>query len=223
MRLFVLVLVLLALALGLLGAGAFRLLRRADEAAPAVVAASLGDARFVYSPAYARDESTRYGGAVDRLSFIAVAPDFAPPPKPSLDPRRRAAEELDPMRVFVTLAPREEALDPAERPSRLYARFLESEVWSGPGGLVLRRFEAGSPYELEQLYLAPPDGRAFFARCPRRDAGFLGSAPCIWALRWKTVDVEARFSAPLLRDWEELAKGLRAFLASIDGASPRPR
>ncbi|CAN2534403.1 hypothetical+protein [Methylocapsa aurea] len=218
MRLF-----LVALLTALLAAGAYRLLRKADAPEPAIVAASIGDARFAYSPAYARDESTRYGGALERLSFIAVVPDFAPPQKPSADPRSRAAEELDPMRVFVTLAPRDEALDPAERPSRLYARFLESEVWSGPGGLVLRRFEPGSPYELEQLYLAPPDGRAFFARCPRRDAGFLGSAPCLWALRWKTLDVEARFSAPLLRDWEALARGLRAFLESIDGDRPRPR
>ncbi|MBG0810169.1 hypothetical protein IY145_12350 [Methylosinus sp. H3A] len=216
MRLF-----LLALVLALLAAGANRLLRKTDEAEPAIVAASLGDARFAYAPAFARDESTRYGGALDRLSFLAVLPDFAPPPRPSADPRRRASEELDPMRVFVTLAPRDEALDPAERPSRLYARFLESEVWAGPGGLVMRRFEPGSPYELEQLYLAPPDGTEFFARCPRRDAGFLGSAPCIWALRWKTLDVEARFSAALLRDWEELARGLRAFLASIDGDRPR--
>jgi hypothetical protein len=87
----------------------------------------------------------------------------------------------------------------------------------------MRRFEPGSPYELELLYLAPPEGRDFFARCPRRDAGFLGSAPCLWALRWKNLDVEARFSAALLRDWEELARGLRAFLASIDADRPRPR
>lgn len=218
MRLF-----LVALLLALLAAAGYRLTRKTDAAEPAIVAASLGDARFAYAPAYARDESTRYGGASDRLSFIAVAPDFGPPQKPSADPRRRAAEELDPMRVFVTLAPREEALDPAERPSRLYARFLESEVWGGPGGLVMRRFEPGTPYELELLYLAPPEGRDFFARCPRRDAGFLGSAPCLWALRWKNLDVEARFSAALLRDWEEFARGLRAFLASIDADRPRPR
>lgn len=218
MRLF-----LVALLVALLVAGAYRVARKSDAAEPTIVAASLGDVRLAYSPAYARDESTRYGGALDHLSFIAVVPDFAPPQKPSADPRRRAAEELDPMRVFVTIAPREEALDPAERPARLYARFLESEVWSGPGGLVVRRFEPGSPYELEQLYLAPPDGQAFFARCPRRDAGFLGSAPCLWALRWKGLDVEARFSSTLLRDWEELASGLRAFLASIDAATARPR
>jgi len=218
MRLF-----LLALVLALLVAGANRLLRKTDEAEPTIVAASLGGARFAYAPAFARDESTRYGGALERLSFLAVLPDFAPPQKPSADPRRRASEELDPMRVFITLGPRDEALDPAERPSRLYARFLESEVWGGPGGLVMRRFEPGAPYELEQLYLAPPDGREFFARCPRRDAGFLGSAPCLWALRWKNLDVEARFSASLLRDWEELARGVRAFLASIDADRPRPR
>jgi hypothetical protein len=218
MRLF-----LVALLLALLAAAGYRFTRKTDAAEPAIVAASLGEARFGYAPAYARDDSTRYGGAPDRLSFVAVAPDFAAPQKPSADPRRRAAEELDPMRVFVTLAPREEALDPAERPSRLYARFLESDVWGGPGGLVMRRFERGSPYELELLYLAPPEGRDFFARCPRRDAGFLGSAPCLWALRWKNLDVEARFSAALLRDWEELARGLRAFLASIDADRPRPR
>jgi hypothetical protein len=161
------------------------------------------------------------GGALDRLAFLAVFPDFAPAAAASPDARRRETQQRDPALVFIVVAPRDEAMDPAARPALLYARFLESEVADAPGGLVLRRFAAGSPYELEQLYLAPPDGAAFFARCPKREAGFMGVASCLWALRLDALDVEVRFSPSLLGRWSEFVEGTRAFLRSVEAPAPR--
>lgn len=206
----------------LAAAGAVLTARRNVDARPTSIAASIDGVHFSYPAAYARDGATRMGGALDRLAFLTVFPDFAPAPAASPDPQRRDAQALDPTLVFIAIAPRDETIDPAERPSHLYARFLESEVFAAPGGLMLRRFEAGSPYELEQLYLAPPDGAVFFARCPKREAGFMGAAACIWALRRDNLDVEVRFAPALLEHWSRIVEGTRGYLRSIDARLERP-
>ncbi|MBY6241587.1 hypothetical protein [Methylosinus sp. Sm6] len=211
---------LVTLLLALLAVGAFRAMRPSADAGPTTIAASVDGVRFTFATAYARDGATRMGGALERLAFLTVFPDFAPAPAASAEPERRNAQAFDPTHVFIAIAPRDETIDPAERPSHLYARFLESEVWAAPGGLMLRRFEAGSPYELEQLYLAPPDGALFFARCPKREAGFMGAAPCLWALRRGALDVEVRFSPSLLEHWSRIVEGTQDFLRRIE-AAPR--
>lgn len=185
---------------------------------PANVGASIGATRFSYAPALARDAATRGGGATDRLAFVVRFPNFTPVPAGKDDSREEEGN------VLVTLTPHdEEAVDPAERCARLYARFLESDVWSGPGGLVARDFEAGGPYELERLYLTPPDGALFFARCPKREAGFLGAASCIWALRWRSLDVEVRFAPALLERWDGIVEGTRGFLRRVEAEGGEPR
>lgn len=209
MRLVVLGLVLLLcagltyLAVGLLNAGAPK----------ATVEASIGDAQFAFASDLARDEETAAGGLADRLALVATFPDFAPRPArpaPAKDKSRR------PELVFVTITPKDDAIDPAERPDRLYARFLEAEAFEGPGGLVLRRFEKDSPYGLEQIYMAPPDGRAFFARCPSpQDSGAETDEPCLFLFRDGGLDIELRFAPALLEHWEVLNDGARAFVERI--------
>jgi hypothetical protein len=200
----------------LLGAWFFRASRRAVQP-PETVVASIGGMRFSYPFAFARDGATRMGGPQERLAFVMRFPDFSAPPPPA-GAARGAAPEPDPTDIFIAVAPKDDAIDPAERPSKLYARFLESDVFAAPGGLMLRRFETDSPYELEQLYLAPPDGADFFARCPKREAGFMGAAPCLWALRRGPLDVEVRFSPTLLEHRSRLAEGVQAFLRRIEAA-----
>lgn len=217
MRLFAVALALLA---ALLAAFTFRATRRSTDAGPKMVAASVDSVRFSYPFAFARDGATRMGGAQERLAFVMRFPDFAPPPPASADSKHRPEPAQDPIDVFIIVAPKDETIDPAERPSKLYARYLESDVFAAPGGLMLRRFEAGSPYELEQLYLAPPDGALFFARCPKREAGFMGAAPCLWALRRGALDVEVRFSPSLLEHWSRIVEGTQGFLRRIE-AAPR--
>jgi hypothetical protein len=112
------------------------------------------------------------------------------------------------------LTPAEESLDPQERPSKLYARFLTPEALEGPGGLVLRQFEAESPYESEELLLSPPDGRAFFARCPKAQIGAPGEE-CLSLFRDGVIDVELRYPRELLEHWETLFDGARDLLARM--------
>lgn len=197
----VFIMLLLALLAGA-GAGFAPLLRKAPE--DERVHAELAGTQFAFAPAYARDEGTAAGGLSDRLALLASLPDFAPP----------AEERRSQMLVKLTLTPKDESPDPQERPAKLYARFLTPETLEGPGGLVLRRFEQESPYETEELLLAPPDGRAFFARCPRAKLGAPGEE-CLSLFRMGAIDVELRYPAEALGQWDELNEGARAFLTRI--------
>ena len=117
--------------------------------------------------------------------------------------------------VFLTVSAKDEILDPAERPMQLYARFLQAETISGPGGLVARQFEKGSPYDLEQLYVAPPDGKDFFARCPNVEGAAAPGDSCISMFRVDGLDVELRFAPELLENWDALNTGARGFISQI--------
>lgn len=117
--------------------------------------------------------------------------------------------------LLLQIRPADEALDPAERPADLYARFLTGEVWTNPGGLLLRRFQAGSPYDGEELYLAPPEGRAFAARCPRSDARISIPGHCIWELRQNGLDVLVAFPHHRLTVWEDIASTARETVSSL--------
>ncbi len=186
------------------------LLMLAGEPPPqAMVQAELAGATFNYARAYARDGATGAGGFADRLSFIAAFPAFSP-----LAGKDRGVVPT----MTVTLTPTEERLDPAERPAKLYARFLTPETFEGPGGLILRRFERNSPYDSEELFIAPPDGRRFFARCPKAASGAPGEA-CISVFRHGPFDVELRYMPNLLGEWETLYDLARAFIGRIAGTT----
>lgn len=186
----------------------------------ASVEADIADVRFSFPAAYARDAATAGGGPVDRLAFAATFPDFAPLEPASAARAPRARIDGDEKIVFVTVSPPDEAIEPADRPSRLYARFLGANVWSGPRGLVMRRFERGTPYELEELYVAPPDGRAFFARClTSRPVEKTLPQTCLSIFRTQSLDVELRFSPLLLQRWDALISGARDFIERIGGGA----
>lgn len=181
-----------------------------------IVESDIADAHFAFSAAYARDEATAVGGFTDRLAFAARFPDFTPQ---GLAVQALASNKLAERvqnTVFVTISMKDEAIDPMERPTRLYARFLEGDAWTGPGGLVMRRFEQGSPYDLEQLFIAPSDGRGFFARCPKPrppEPGLVDT--CLSIFRIGALDVELRYAPALLEHWEELFDGAQAFVDRI--------
>ena len=145
MRMF---LALLALA-ATLAAGALGLtILLKDAKAPTVVSAQIGGAEFAFAAAYARDEATAAGGAVDRIALLALFPAF----RPNASSDRATPKGLDAQdtaKLFLTVSPADEGIEPADRPARLYARFLEGDAFLGPGGLVMRRFKPGSPYDLE--------------------------------------------------------------------------
>ncbi len=135
---------------------------------------------------------------------------------PSLGP----AQPQSPLRqrLLVTLSPPDKVNEPQTQLS-VYARFLTPTVWSNPGGLVVRGFRKGSPYEGEELYVSVPDGRGFAARCPldgikadpaRPDL----DEPCRVTFKHRGMDVNIRFPRAIIADWELMLGGVRR---TIDG------
>jgi hypothetical protein len=187
-----------------IAAGTLFLFVAREQAPGANVEAEISGVKFSYLRAYARDEATGAGGLSERLSFIVSYPTFAPVAS------KQRRDEF----VFLTVTPKEEGLEPRERPAKLYARFLTAETLDGPSGLVLRHFEQGSPYDSEELFIAPPDGRAFFARCPKPETGAPGEG-CISVFRQGGLDVELRYTPALLENWDALQDGARALLSKM--------
>lgn len=190
-------------------AAALGLLMWEDASPERIIEAQVSGVRFFYRQAYARDEATTAGGLSDRLSFVASLPNFAPPD---------AHDRIGPSVVAVTVTPKDDSPDPSLRPTTLYARFLSDETAAGPGGLILRHFEANSPYDLEQLYVSP-DARSFFARCPK--PGGAAGDTCLSMFRDGPLDIELRYAPALLEHWSALSDGARAMLAKM--TAPRKK
>jgi hypothetical protein len=196
-----------------LALGAALLLVAREEAPEAAIQAELAGSQFRYARAYARDEATGVGGLAEKLSFIVSFPTFAP---------LKSKSDGGPMTVTLTVTSRDDGLDPGDRPAKLYARFLTPETLEGPGGLVLRHFEQGAPYDSEELFIAPPDGREFFARCPKPETGAPGEG-CISIFREGNLDVELRYAPTLLEHWDTLYEGAHVLLARMTSTRARKK
>ncbi len=177
----------------------------------------LGSATLIYPAAYARFAQGRGGGIFDRVEMAFTVPDLKPAgASASALKGDDAIEPGERQLVFMTLRPEDETADPADRTETLYARFLQSDVWQGENGLLMRRFENGSPYEREELHFLPPDGRNFAARCvrPTQPPSDLPST-CLAAIRRDGLDIDIRFSPTLLPHWNVLTDGVRRLVDSF--------
>ncbi|HRJ69073.1 MAG TPA: hypothetical protein PK812_05635 [Beijerinckiaceae bacterium] len=174
----------------------------------------IGSQKVLVPRAMVRDPDLRNGGALNRIDLALLWPDL----------RGAAAAtkaEIDRGMVFIGLedaAPRAATpgdIDPTDRPGELYARFLAQEAWSNPGGLVMRRFRAGTPYEGEELFVSSPDERVFSARCPIRKLGNTTEDLCLWQTRITGMELQVRFSPRLLVEWQALSGGVRALVTRL--------
>ncbi len=109
--------------------------------------------------------------------------------------------------VLVRIGPAEGSSAPAVRAPLLHARFLAPAATPVEGGLIRREFRAGSPFEGEILYLAPPDGSAFSARCAERWAGGPRET-CLAELRAGDIDIRLRLAPENLAHWQAVTRGL---------------
>lgn len=199
-----------ALAL-LLGGAVFFLRFQHREALPSTRQAFVGAARFTLLSGYLRP-SSRDGGRLDRLDLAAFFPDFAPAGDVGdVNGATDLAERFETL-VFITIKPEDSDLDPADRPAKLYARFFETDEWSHPGGLLARAFQDGSPFEGQELYFVAPEGRDFAARCGRPDSSRKTPNACVYDFRLDGLDVELRFSAAILSEWQRLNAGARGLI-----------
>jgi hypothetical protein len=116
-------------------------------------------------------------------------------------------------KLLITLSPPDKVNEPA-RQLATYARFLTSTVWSNPGGLVVRGFRKGSPFEGDEFYVSVPDGRGFAARCPIA-TGNLFDEPCRVTFQHRGMDVNIRFPRAIITDWAVMLGGVRRTLDGL--------
>jgi hypothetical protein len=184
---------------------------------PGVRTLSLRGVAFALPSGYFR--ASAEGG--ERIDLAAFYPNFTPAGQ-----TRDIAEDTDlgeryQRLVFITLTPADESLDPADRTARLYARFLETDGWTQPGGLIARAFQAGSPFEGDELYYVAPEGRDFAARCSRPSQTRPTPNTCIADYRDHDLDVEVRFPAALLSEWRSLIDGAKGLIAQARATGTR--
>jgi hypothetical protein len=194
------------IALGGAGYAGYALLAH-DEPEHAIVV-EVGGERLSLSSLYWR-LGARGGAAPEIAAFF---PDFRPGGGvDDINAHTDVAERFQRL-VFLTLRPADPKIDPAERTSRLYLRFLVDTSWSHPGGLTARAFEDGSPFEGDELFYVQPEGREFAARCRRPDPSRGTPNTCISVIRSGGLDIEIRFSSELLGDWQALVSGARGLI-----------
>lgn len=118
--------------------------------------------------------------------------------------------------IGITFVPADEAPAPSDRPALLYNRFLAPGADPTADGLVRRAFAAQTPYEGEVLFLAPPQGRAFAARCLDAEAATGVRLPCLAEIRRGGLDVQIRMPRSALGHWSRI-------VAAVDRlAAPTP-
>ncbi len=175
--------------------------RLARETAPGAQPARIGDTALVVPQELTGPEPDDAGRVV---GMVRLRLDW-----PSLG----AVSAQSRSKILVTLSPPDKVNEPATQLS-VYARFLTPTVWSNPGGLVVRGFRKGSPYEGDELYVSLPDGRGFAARCPV-ETGTVGfEEPCRVTFRHRGLDVNIRFPRAIVADWELMLGGVRR---TVDG------
>ncbi|WP_349370792.1 hypothetical protein [Salinarimonas sp.] len=112
--------------------------------------------------------------------------------------------------IGLAIQPADDAPAPSDRPALLYNRFLLPGAESTADGLVRRVFEPSSPYAGEALFLAPPQGRAFAARCLDGAAAEGVRLPCLAEIRRAGLDVQVRLPRAALGHWSRIT-------AAVDG------
>ncbi|WP_374547840.1 hypothetical protein [Rhodoblastus sp.] len=161
----------------------------------------LAGQRLRFASAYVRLPDTI---EPDRIDLVVRAPDFAPAAAtPARLPATGEADDRGRAQIFLTLAPAPKAAPAA--PAERYGPYLAPDVQVAEGGLLRRRFEDNSPYAGEDLYLAPPDGEDFFARCqrPKIPADGLPES-CLAEFRIDRLLLQMRFDPAWLGDWAKL-------------------
>jgi hypothetical protein len=151
----------------------------------------------------------REDGVVELAAFF---PDFSPAGETAdVNVQTDIADRFR-RTIVIELRPADPQIDPNDRTTRLYLRFLSDVASNESEGLVTRIFDASSPFAGDELHYTPPEGRPFAARCRRAESPSKPPQLCFAAFRSGHVDAQIRFSATLLPDWSALMKGAAKLL-----------
>ncbi|MFY9624931.1 MAG: hypothetical protein WAL40_03620 [Rhodoplanes sp.] len=186
---------------------------RWPEAAPAADAPHLpiviAGETFQVPPAAVRRKVQRRPGPQERVDLVFTWPALAPP-APSDD----KTAVTRPERLFVSIAARDGAAEPAERLRTIYLRYAAAEPSNAPEGLTVTAFRDGTPYQGEDLVYDESAPEHFVARCTR-SAIPLAPASCLLERFVGKVNVTVRFPREWLADWRAFASGLDRLIAEL--------
>ncbi len=158
---------------------------------------------FNVPPAAIRMPLQRRAGPQDRIDLVFLWPALTPPDPTAKPTPEDQGQSMD--RLFMSVSGLNAALTPAERMRDIYPRYLVEGQFTGPDGLMVRRFRNGTPYQGDDLFFDPAAPAAFIARCSRPGAGDTPGI-CLFERRlYGTVDVTVRFPRDWLSQWRNLA------------------
>lgn len=172
----------------------------------------IGKATLELDVNYLRRGAQRAGGPLERADLIVQWPDFRPAQLVVRD-REGVPVPAHPAGHLLIHIRAAEGADPAGHATALYGRFLDGEAWTSGTGLVMRRFRANSPYPDEELFIAPPDGKEFTARCPQQNVEGAVNGRCLSQMRIAQVDVTVNFDATMLGEWQAMRDGVMNLIA----------
>ena len=167
---------------------------------------------FNVPPAAIRLATQHHAGPQERLDLAFLWPSLSPPDpaaKPMLNEEPNALD-----RLFITVAPADATVPPAERINTIFRRYLADERFESPDGLTIMSFRDGTPYQGEDLYLDATAPDRFITRCTRPGAGGTPGM-CLFEQRIGSASVTVRFPREWLSDWRGLARAIERLIASL--------
>jgi hypothetical protein len=160
-----------------------------------------------------RFRADRRGGALDRVSLLVHWPTLDGFSDELADDFKDNSPDA-PL-IYLTVAPRDTALDSTARLATVYENFFDGPVVPGPAGLVGRRMKADSPYAGEVVFFQPRGNVPFVARCMVESTPEIPST-CIRDVNFgRGLSLLYRFNRTRLADWSRLDAGLYALADSF--------
>ncbi len=165
---------------------------------------------FNIPPGAIRLKAKRKPGMQDRIDLVFMWPSLMPPedrPVPVV-----SSKGID--RIFLTIAASDNTLPPIERFKTIYPRYLENSLGTTDGGLAVRPFRSGTPYQGEELLYDNDNPERFLTRCTR-DGPSAAIGMCLYQRRISDADITVRFPREWLSDWPAVLSGIERLLASL--------
>jgi hypothetical protein len=182
---------------------------------------TIAGALFSIPPAAIREGVQRHPGRHERIDLVFSWPALAPAAKNrprdkaplTAESALAAVSQAENDRLFVTIAALAGVLPPLERLRTIYPRYLAAQSVSGPEGLALLAFRAGSPYDGEDLVYSLDNPEQFFARCTRAVGTVAGS--CISERALDGAQISIRFPRDWLTEWRNVAASFDRLTAQL--------
>jgi hypothetical protein len=165
---------------------------------------------FNVPPAAVRFKMQRRTGPQARIDLAFMWPSLEPPPSTAVTPAD-APKVTD--RIFLTIAGSDGTLPPIDRLKSIYPRYVAAGPAVDMGGLQVRAFRSGTPYNGEDLIYDPDAPERLLMRCTQSFAGTPGT--CLHERRLGGADVTVRFPRDWLNDWRATAAGIDRLIAKI--------